>query len=156
MGRSRGTPDSDQMESDDEYIGDGEEEEEEEEEEEADEVEDWDRRKRSDFAKRERRRDKAMAVKASTWIKAKDKDKRIKSKLICLSERGPRKTWKEAWKSLADECSVSSCSIRMILTINAISLFRRLRLFERFGKLLAPASSKNGLKRREWMKMETR
>ncbi|KAG8912906.1 hypothetical protein FRC00_003507 [Tulasnella sp. 408] len=100
---SRGTPGSDQAESDDEYVGDGEEDEDEEEG--MQEVEDWDHRKRSDFAKRERRREKAMAVKASTWIKAKDKEKRIKSKLICLSERGPRKTWDEAWKALADECS---------------------------------------------------
>ncbi|KAG8920351.1 hypothetical protein FRC01_000805 [Tulasnella sp. 417] len=73
--------------------------------EEDEEEENWDRLNTSSFSRREHRRRKAAGAKASTWIKAKTKDKKEKKNLICLSERGERDKWPEAWRALADECS---------------------------------------------------
>lgn len=66
----------------------------------------WDGCNAAIFSRRERRRQKALDARASTWIKLGKKAQKEKKNLICLGERGERDKWPEAWKALADECSV--------------------------------------------------
>lgn len=47
----------------------------------------------------------------------KTKEKKEKTNLICLSERGPREEWPEAWKALADECSVRTLPMLILIAL---------------------------------------
>lgn len=75
----------------------------------------WDGCNAAIFSRRERRRQKALDARASTWIKLGKKAQKEKKNLICLGERGERDKWPEAWKAfycisgyVAGDCSEDS------------------------------------------------